>query len=76
MIVKAIQKNNLKPAEKNDSIEKIRATDKLSAYMIADEFHPLIDNKVLDIMNEGIEEIEFKALNFILNKFSLSYFDR
>lgn len=76
MIVKDIQQNNLKPAEKNDHLDKIIKTDKLSAYMIADDYHPLIDNEVIDLMNKGVQGIEFKALKFIINQFDISHFDR
>jgi|Wag4MinimDraft_9_1082661.scaffolds.fasta_scaffold00009_11 hypothetical protein len=76
MIIKDVQKNNLKPAEKNDHLDKIIKTYKLSAYMIADEYHPLIDNEVIDLMNEGVQGTEFKALKFIINQFDISHFDR
>jgi len=76
MIIKDVQKNKLKPAEKNDYLDKIIKTDKLSAYMIADEYHPLIDNKVIDLMNEGVQGTEFKALKFTINQFDISRFDR
>ena len=76
MIIKDVQKNKLKPAEKNDHLDKIIKTDKLSAYMIADDYHPLIDNEVIDLMNKGVQGIEFKALKFIINQFDISHFDR
>lgn len=76
MIIKDIQQNNLKPAEKNDHLDKIIKTNKLSAYMIADDYHPLIDNEVIDLMNKGVQGIEFKALKFIINQFDISHFDR
>lgn len=76
MIIKDVQKNKLKPAEKNDHLDKIIKTDKLSAYMIADEYHPLIDNEVIDLMNEGVQCTEFKALKFTINQFDISCFDR
>ena len=67
-IIKDIQQNNLKPAEKNEHLDKIIKTYKLSAYMIADDYHPLIDNEVIDLMNKGVQGIEFKALKFIINQ--------
>lgn len=76
MIIKDVQKNKLKPAEKNDQLDKIIKTDKLSAYMIADEYHPLIDNEVIELMNEGVQGTEFKALKFTINQFDISRFDR
>jgi len=76
MIIKDVQKNKLKPAEKNDHLDKIIKTDKLSAYMIADEYHPLIDNEVIELMNEGVQGTEFKALKFTINQFDISRFDR